>query len=222
MSSLKTVMNTAYTQTAPSDRTALLNNADLFLQRIAQYYDPSMKDECKLLEKAIRQGAGNIVSQYLLQGEVPDRVGTDTFITELRNRAGFDFLEAKTIVDDLYYMVNWPSVDELSKPQPAPKSDPTRNIWVMTIVLYLLWIPVLYLLTLIKSDGTAGTIIWIIIAVTFATIGYKSITKIQPQMFVFMPVVGWLVYFAVKVGVGLFVGIFLTPYKLAQKIVNRA
>ena len=48
--------------------------------------------------------------------------------------------------------------------------------------------------------------------------GWSILTSITPTMFVWMPLVGWLIYFAVKFILAYFVGIVALPIKLYKWI----
>lgn len=48
--------------------------------------------------------------------------------------------------------------------------------------------------------------------------GYKSITYIQPKMFVFMSIFGWIIYFLIKLFLAILVGIFIFPVILIKNI----
>lgn len=48
--------------------------------------------------------------------------------------------------------------------------------------------------------------------------GWSALNKITPAMFLWMSWVGWLIYFAIKLIVSYFIGIFALPYKLFQWI----
>lgn len=48
--------------------------------------------------------------------------------------------------------------------------------------------------------------------------GWKGLSKIQPAMFIWMPIVGWLIYLLVKLFLSACIGIFILPYVLGDKI----
>ncbi len=53
-------------------------------------------------------------------------------------------------------------------------------------------------------------------AYMFAAIpsGWKKLSSIQPRMFVFLPLIGWLIYFSIKFFLSVFVGCFTMPIQL--------
>lgn len=110
-----------------TDLRSVLNNPEQFLQEVSKYYEPSMKDECRLLERAIRQGAGNIITQYLNQKATPNLNEAEQFVTELQKQAGFSQSEAEMIVDDLFYMVTWPSLYSYRSGKTSVQPTPVRT-----------------------------------------------------------------------------------------------
>lgn len=46
--------------------------------------------------------------------------------------------------------------------------------------------------------------------------GWSILTNITPSMFVFLPWIGWLIYFTVKLIIAMFIGMFVTPYKIIK------
>ena len=104
MGNLYSVLRNAYQN---GDKARLLNDGDYFLQRIAMDYEPAFKHDCQLIERAVRQGAGKIVYQYLQQNCIPTTADTNVFLQQMQSRAGFTAQEAERAVGFLYYMVGW-------------------------------------------------------------------------------------------------------------------
>jgi hypothetical protein len=50
--------------------------------------------------------------------------------------------------------------------------------------------------------------------------GWKVISFIQPKMFLFLPIVGWLIYFLIKFLLSYFVGIVAMPIGIARIIMR--
>lgn len=48
--------------------------------------------------------------------------------------------------------------------------------------------------------------------------GWSILTKITPNMFLFLSWVGWLVYFLIKFTIAALIGMFVTPYKIYKII----
>lgn len=48
--------------------------------------------------------------------------------------------------------------------------------------------------------------------------GWNILNMITPQMFLFMSVLGWIIYFCMKLSLAAFIGWFVTPFKLYQYI----
>ncbi|MCB2339061.1 DUF2180 family protein [Clostridium estertheticum] len=48
--------------------------------------------------------------------------------------------------------------------------------------------------------------------------GWSILSKITPNMFLFMSWIGWLIYFMVKLAIAVLIGMFVTPYKIYKII----
>lgn len=84
---------------------------------------------------------------------------------------------------------------------------------IVTVMLYALWAGILTLMSNLNNDIFTGAIC---IIVVFA--GWKGVTSIQPRMFLFMPIIGWIFYFGVKLVISVFAGLILAPWYLAKWI----
>ena len=49
-------------------------------------------------------------------------------------------------------------------------------------------------------------------------VGWKTLDKLTANYFLFLPIIGWLVYFIIKLQVSCFFGLFYTPIWLFRKI----
>ena len=61
MEIIETVLENIY---SASDQYRILNDPEYFIDLLVKQYRPEFKYDCKLLEKGIRCGAGNIVWQF--------------------------------------------------------------------------------------------------------------------------------------------------------------
>lgn len=59
-----------------------------------------------------------------------------------------------------------------------------------------------------------GAAVLSIFSFIFVYWGWKALNMITPNVFLIMPIVGWLIYFGVKLVASLFVGLFIGPYKV--------
>ena len=71
------------------------------------------------------------------------------------------------------------------------------------------------------SVATDNPYIAVIEMFIFAYFGWKSLNKIQPNIFLIMPVSGWVIYFVVKFVLSFLIGIFIAPFQIAKMITNR-
>lgn len=58
------------------------------------------------------------------------------------------------------------------------------------------------------------------VPITVAAIfsGWRALSMITPDIFVIMPIVGWIIYFFIKLILSTFIGIFTFPYQIAKRI----
>lgn len=54
----------------------------------------------------------------------------------------------------------------------------------------------------------------------FIYFGWQALNKITPNIFLIMPVVGWLIYYLIKGILSAIVGMFVAPMVIAKKIAN--
>lgn len=48
--------------------------------------------------------------------------------------------------------------------------------------------------------------------------GWKTLTRITPGVFLFLPIIGWLFYFIIKLGLAITVGIIMLPIRTVRNI----
>lgn len=63
-------------------------------------------------------------------------------------------------------------------------------------------------------------IVAVIFALVFSYFGWQALSKITPNVFLIMPVGGWIAYYVVKGVLSFFLGVFVAPYVIAKKITN--
>ncbi|MFC7373082.1 hypothetical protein ACFQPF_15690 [Fictibacillus iocasae] len=49
--------------------------------------------------------------------------------------------------------------------------------------------------------------------------GWSALNKITPNIFLFMPLMGWVIYFLIKLGLSMVIGVFVLPFQV-MKIVK--
>lgn len=62
------------------------------------------------------------------------------------------------------------------------------------------------------------TALSLLISVLWIVCGWKALTFITPDIFLIMPLIGWVVYFMIKGFLSLIVGIFVAPYYISKTI----
>lgn len=84
------------------------------------------------------------------------------------------------------------------------------------VALYVLVYAAIYFLAQFHvGDAIIGPPIVIAVCSYF---GWKSLTRIQPAMFVTMPLAGWMWYFIVKFLLSIVAGVIVTPYFISKHI----
>lgn len=71
------------------------------------------------------------------------------------------------------------------------------------------------------DTGTVWGIIALIIVIAWAVFGWRSLSAITPNIFLFMPLVGWVIYFVIKGFLSVILGVFVAPYHIAKLIRNQ-
>lgn len=87
----------------------------------------------------------------------------------------------------------------------------------MIIVFYAVF---LLLITLLYNVFNGSSYVMLAASIIFVFFGWQALNKITPDIFLFMPIVGWLIYFFVKLLLSVMVGFFVAPFILSRKVVN--
>lgn len=61
-------------------------------------------------------------------------------------------------------------------------------------------------------------IIAVIFAVFLGYFGWQGLNRITPDIFLFMSIGGWAIYFLIKGMLSVFLGMFIAPFVIAKKI----
>lgn len=70
----------------------------------------------------------------------------------------------------------------------------------------------------VPFDTVAYIILYYICAGIIA--GWRTLTKITPRMFLVLPIIGWLIYFALKLFLSYWVGLIMLPIRTVRNIVR--
>lgn len=99
----------------------------------------------------------------------------------------------------------------------TPKSKVSSiGLYAITgCVAAVIWLS-LIILVAYCSYKTDSVLIYLI----FAFFGWKSLNKIQPSMFIWMPFIGWIIYFLIKFLLSTIVGLFVTPVVTFRFLIN--
>ncbi len=85
---------------------------------------------------------------------------------------------------------------------------------LLIIVIYCIIFGCLSVVASIEGTEIIGGIVGIICAF----FGWKALDKIQPRIFLFMPIIGWVIYVAVKGILSIFIGLFVAPFVISKKL----
>ena len=91
--------------------------------------------------------------------------------------------------------------------------------WTMIALFYV----IIFLLGML-AVGSRNEIFVMAYGIIVIVFGWLSLSKITPNIFLVLPIVGWLIFFVVKFFLSIFVGMFTTPFyvsKLITKLVQK-
>ncbi len=71
---------------------------------------------------------------------------------------------------------------------------------------------------MVALTATDSTVIAFIYMAVFSYFGWKALNRITPDIFLFMPLIGWVIYFVAKFILAIIVGMFVAPFQIAKKI----
>ena len=88
-----------------------------------------------------------------------------------------------------------------------------KNLLVRNSIVMI----ILFIIGFLNGDGFFGSISF---GYFLASIpwGWSVLNKITPNIFLFMPLMGWLIYFFIKFALSIMIGMFVTPFKIYQII----
>lgn len=89
---------------------------------------------------------------------------------------------------------------------------------VIIVALYIVIWGLMLLLTSIFNQGAGQSVVAVIFIVVFSYFGWKSLNRITPDMFLIMPIGGWIAYFVIKFILAIIIGVFVAPFVIAKKI----
>lgn len=85
-------------------------------------------------------------------------------------------------------------------------------------LIAVLYVIILSLFAFLINVTDSGSTPAIIMCLCFGFFGWKSLNKIQPNIFLIMPIVGWLIFFIVKGVLSVLIGLFVAPFVISKKI----
>ena len=128
----------------------------------------------------------------------------------------------KTLCPDCTEKYTIPSCDECAYFDFDVEQKSIKKSFILSSVLFVLsFALILFLNFLIQMDEfgfiqviTIGLLLslWYGYNVGAIVWGWKALNKITPEIFLFMPIGHWILYFLIKLALSSFVGIFVTPF----------
>lgn len=87
----------------------------------------------------------------------------------------------------------------------------------ITIMILFVIIVLSLVLIGVKSDSMVVLAITLLLCAIF---GWKALNKITPQIFLFMSIGGWAIYFLIKALLSILIGAFVAPFQISKMITN--
>lgn len=94
------------------------------------------------------------------------------------------------------------------------------SFWGMLVLIFLLYAPIVGLMVAFLTVFDAP-IVAIIVGIFCSYFGWKILSRLTPNIFLVMPVGGWIAYYFVKAALSLFIGVFVTPVVIGRWIAKK-
>ena len=85
------------------------------------------------------------------------------------------------------------------------------------VVVTIITAVIIYGILLIAAAMNSFAVALVVFAVC-AYFGWKALNFITPNIFLIMPLAGWLLYFLIKGIVSFFVGFFVAPFQIGRMV----
>ena len=83
----------------------------------------------------------------------------------------------------------------------------------LTVVFAVVIYGLLFAVTASNNEYLA-----LVIIVICGYFGWKALARIQPSMFLWMSIAGWIVYFIIKAVMSALIGVFIAPFVIGKKL----
>lgn len=91
----------------------------------------------------------------------------------------------------------------------------TFGLGILLAVLFVGWINAGHSYPLVHNILTYTLFIYIFSGIVP---GWQTLTRITPAVFLFLPIIGWVLYFIVKLILSIFVGLVMLPIRTVRNI----
>lgn len=92
------------------------------------------------------------------------------------------------------------------------KSNFIKSMGGRVVIIAICYIVTLFIV--LALPDTVG----MFLALLCVYFGWIALERIQPVYFLWLPIIGWLIYLLVKIVIAYIIGLFVAPYKIGNKI----
>ena len=87
------------------------------------------------------------------------------------------------------------------------------------IVITVISALIVYGILIIGLNSQSNAVLFITLLVC-GVFGWKALNKITPQMFLFLPIGGWIIYFLIKALLSCLIGGIIAPFQIGKMVSN--
>ncbi len=87
--------------------------------------------------------------------------------------------------------------------------------YAIIAALYFVVMGLMYLFLVVFENLS---FVAVIVAIFCGYFGWQALNKITPNIFLIMPVGGWIAYYVIKGMLSFFLGVFVAPFVISKKI----
>lgn len=117
---------------------------------------------------------------------------------------------------------SFPVCDNCAQSRAGADKNSVRKQVLFMMVLFVLGFWYIFTSTLAEESFGVSLIAGVVAGYMFASIpcGWGFLNRITPNIFLFLPLFGWLIYFFLKAVMALFIGWLVLPFAMYSSIKN--